>query len=100
MQVDRRLFLRHVAGAGLALGTSALVPTQLQRAFARPVNTKTFRVCLISGSEEYKSNDSLAAFQGELEKSTPARCSRAFWKSKTDVPGLEALDDADLMIVF
>src|SRR5947208_259098 len=41
---------------------------------ARPL-----RVCLVSGSVEYKSDESLAAFQQYLEAKYPARCTRAFW---------------------
>ncbi len=100
MQVNRRHFLQRAASAGLAIGASAAVGMPDARAFAPAAKSKTFRVCLLSGSEEYKSNESLAAYQKYLEKATPARCSRAFWKSKSDLPGLEALDNADLMVLF
>jgi type 1 glutamine amidotransferase len=100
MQFNRRHFLQRVTGAGLTIGASAAFGTSSVRAFDAAAEDKVFRVCLLSGSEEYKSNESLAAYQKYLEKATPARCSRAFWKSKTDLPGLEALDDADLMVLF
>lgn len=63
-------------------------------------NDKPIKICLVSGSEEYKSNESLAAFQEVVEKSFPIKCSRAFWKSKTELPGLEALDSCDVMLLF
>jgi type 1 glutamine amidotransferase len=100
MQLNRRHFLQRAAGSGCAIAASAALTALPFRAFAATAKEKAFRVCLLSGSEEYKSNESLAAYQKYLEKATPARCSRAFWKSKTDLPGLEALDDADLMVLF
>jgi type 1 glutamine amidotransferase len=100
MKLHRRQFLQRATGTGLAFGVSAAGSTPVSRIFAAPADKKTFRVCLVSGSEEYKSNESLASFQKYLEKKTPARCSRAFWKSETDLPGLEALETCDLMILF
>src|SRR5688572_7724612 len=100
MQLNRRHFLQRAASAGLAIGASAALGTASVRAFAPAAKSKPFRVCLLSGSEEYKSNESLAAYQKYLEKATPAHCSRAFWKSKSDLPGLEALDNADLIVLF
>ena len=59
-------------------------------------------VCLISGSEEYKSHESLAALQKYLEENYTVRCSRAFAQNEKDssLPGLENLDDADVMLLF
>ena len=59
------------------------------------------RICLLSASAEYKSDESLAEFQKYLESNYPVVCSRAFGKDKgNELPGLEALDASDLMIVF
>ena len=58
------------------------------------------KVCLVSGSVEYDSNGSLAKFQKYLEGRFPAKCTRAFRKSDTDLPGLENLDDCDVMLLF
>jgi type 1 glutamine amidotransferase len=99
MKLHRRQFLQQ-ASTGFVLSASAAVPMSLPRLCAAAADKKTFRVCLVSGSEEYKSNESLAKYQELLEKTTAARCSRAFWKSKTDLPGLEALDACDLMVLF
>jgi type 1 glutamine amidotransferase len=55
---------------------------------------------MLSGSEEYKSNLSLPAFQELVEKNYPIKCSRAFWTSKTSLPGLENLATADVMLLF
>src|SRR5439155_3477066 len=63
-------------------------------------NGKRLTVCLVSGSLEYKSDESLAAFQEYLEKHYNVRCSRAFRKSDDDLPGLESLDHCDVMLLF
>jgi type 1 glutamine amidotransferase len=61
---------------------------------------KPLRVCLISGSLEYKSDESLASFQKYLEENFPVKCSRAFRKADDDLPGLECLDDCDVALFF
>ncbi len=61
---------------------------------------KKLRVALVSGSLEYKSDDSLAAFQKYLEANYPVECVRAFRKTDTDVPGLDQLENCDVAIFF
>jgi type 1 glutamine amidotransferase len=59
------------------------------------------KICLLSASAEYESDKSLAEFQKYLEAHYQVSCQRAFGKDKGDgLPGLEALDTADLMIVY
>lgn len=60
------------------------------------------KVCLVSGSLEYKSNESLAEFQEYLEANYPVECSRAFiiGEDKEHLPGLENLDDCDVLLLF
>ena len=60
------------------------------------------KVCLVSGSLEYKSNETLAEFQKQLEANYPVMCSRAFIVGENihDLPGLENLDDCDVMLLF
>ena len=58
------------------------------------------KVCLISGSEEYQSDASLAEFQAYLEASFPARCILLEARAIDDLPGLEALDDCDVALFF
>jgi len=58
------------------------------------------RVCLISGSAEYNSDASLARLQEHLEKHYAVKCSRAFAKSDSDLPGLENLDSCDGAVLF
>ena len=97
--ISRRGFLRHSAGAGLTLGASSLLH-RVPAAYAAAQADQPLHVCLVSGSEEYKSNESLASLQEYLEHKELARCSRAFWKSTTDLPGLDALETCDVMVLF
>jgi putative membrane-bound dehydrogenase-like protein len=69
---------------------------------AKPQAAKKLKVVLVSGSFEYKSDPSLAAFKAHLEKNHPVECVLVSAKSDkdTDLPGLEALDGADLAVLF
>lgn len=67
---------------------------------AKPGETKKLNVCLVSGSFEYKSDESLAAFQKYLEEKFPIACTRAFAKSDKEISGLENLDRCDVAIFF
>jgi putative membrane-bound dehydrogenase-like protein len=58
------------------------------------------KVCLVSGSLEYKSDESLSAFQKYLEEQYNVQCSRAFRKTDNDLPGLENLATCDVMFLF
>ncbi|HLN30529.1 MAG TPA: PVC-type heme-binding CxxCH protein [Gemmataceae bacterium] len=58
------------------------------------------KVCLVSGSVEYKSDESLAAFQKYLEEHYKVHCTRAFRKADDDLPGLENLETCDVMLLF
>ncbi len=59
------------------------------------------KICLLSASAEYKSDQSLAALQQFLETNYNATCTRVFGADKGDkLPGLEALDPADVVVVF
>jgi putative membrane-bound dehydrogenase-like protein len=61
---------------------------------------KKLKVCLVSGSLEYKSDESLAAFQKYLEANYPVECTRAFRKTDDDLPGLENLETCDVMLLY
>jgi type 1 glutamine amidotransferase len=62
---------------------------------------KGVRVCLVSGSLEYESNKTMPILQTRLEKKG-AVCSRAFieGKDETRLPGLEKLEETDVMVLF
>lgn len=63
-------------------------------------DAKKLKVCLVSGSLEYKSDESLAELQKFLEANYPVECVRAFRKTDTDIPGLDALETCDAAIFF
>lgn len=88
--------------AHAALVLAALVlPLYAQKPAATDRNRAPLKVCLVSGSAEYNSDESLAAFQKHLEANYNAVCSRAFAKDKgDDLPGVEALDTCDVMVLF
>jgi len=95
--LTRRTFVRQSA-AGLA-GASILGPSAFQAIGEE--NTKPVKVCFVSGSGEYKSDESLASFEKYLANAKlPITVSWAKWKSETDLPGLEALDTCDTMLLF
>jgi putative membrane-bound dehydrogenase-like protein len=58
------------------------------------------KVCLVSGSLEYQSDESLAKLQQYLESHYNVQCSRAFRKADNDLPGLENLETCDVMVLF
>jgi len=71
-------------------------------AFSAEQGEKPLKVCLVSGSLEYKSNESLAGFQKYLEQHYNVACTRAFIEGEREdhLPGLENLDDCDVMLLF
>ena len=58
------------------------------------------KVCLVSGSEEYHSDATLAAFQRDLEAEYHVACVLLKARGTTELPGLEALDDCDVAVFF
>ena len=58
------------------------------------------RVCLISGSWEYRSEETLPAFAAYLEANYPAECTVLQAASVNELPGLEALETSDVALVF
>ncbi|QDU21544.1 PVC-type heme-binding CxxCH protein [Urbifossiella limnaea] len=67
-----------------------------------PAARGKLRVVLVSGSFEYKSDESLAAFRKQLESANPVECVTVAAKAEKDanLPGLEALEKADVAVFF
>lgn len=63
-------------------------------------SAEPLRVLILSGSDTYNSETSLPPFQEFLEKNYNIRCTRIVKKAVDDLPGLEALDDCDVVLVF
>jgi putative heme-binding domain-containing protein len=76
--------------------------TSTPAASGRRSDAKKLKVCLVSGSFEYKSDESLSAFQKYLEANFPVECSRVFAKAEKDktLDGLENLEKCDVAIFF
>jgi len=59
------------------------------------------KIHMISGSKQYKSEASLTAFKAYLEKHFNVRCTLTRTKDGSkDLPNIDALDGADVLVVF
>lgn len=58
------------------------------------------RVCILSGCPTYHSEKSLPPFQEWLEAKYDVRCRRMVRAADDSLPGLENLDDVDVLFVF
>lgn len=61
---------------------------------------RPLEVCLVSGSAEYRSDESLAKFARFLEGEYPARCTLIRARGERELPGTEELDRCDLAVFF
>ena len=97
---DKRCAARR--GIGILAMLLAAGITLLAGVAARAADERPLKVCLVSGSLEYDSNESLADFQKYLESHYNAKCSRAFIEGEDEehLPGLENLADCDVMLLF
>ena len=57
-------------------------------------------LCMLSGSFEYDSEDSLNILKPYLEENYPIKADMIVYASEDDDPTLAALDDADVLLVF
>lgn len=57
-------------------------------------------LCMLSGSFEYDSEISLNTFKKFVEKKYPIHANMIIYKSEDDDPSLDALEDADVLLVF
>ncbi|MGO8751076.1 MAG: ThuA domain-containing protein [Thermoguttaceae bacterium] len=104
-RISRRTFVVHSAHRtiGVSMGMAALETAPWGVGSVRAAESrerKPLKLCLVSGSLEYKSDESLAGLQEYLEKNYPIRCTRAFRKTDNDLPGLENLEHSDCMLLF
>src|SRR5687767_5353675 len=58
------------------------------------------KVCILSGSDTYKSEESLPPFQKFLEQNYNVRATFLAKQAVDDLPGLEQLDDCDVALVY
>lgn len=81
--------------AWICLNLAAIFMPTAARSAERPL-----KVCLVSGSAEYRSDETLEAFRRWLEAGRDARCVLIKAKGENDLPGLEALEDCDVALFF
>ena len=101
--LTRRKFFVHSAHKtiGVSASLAAMQACDFAEGFAAADKPAApLRVCLVSGSPLYRSDDSLSAFENHVEKAGLAKCSRAFRTSDTELPGLENLDACDCAVFF
>jgi type 1 glutamine amidotransferase len=111
-QLSRRRFFVHSAHRtiGVSAGLAALEAADTAYRFAaadQPPVEKPLAVALVSGSDEYRSDETLRAFQTHLEQTGKTHC---HWISATKpntassgsvaLSGLEQLDQCDCMVLF
>lgn len=58
------------------------------------------KVCILSGSDTYQSEESLPPFQAWLEQNYHVRCTRLVKQADNDLPGLEQLDTCDVALIY
>ena len=102
-QLSRRSFLLHSAHRTIGVSAGLAAFQSAMRAGAAPpvaAHRRPLELCLVSGSFEYHSDQSLAALEKHLAEKYSVRCTRAFAPSEDRLPGLENLDHADCMLLF
>lgn len=79
-----------------------VVAVVLGMAVAAGAAEQPLRVCMLSGAWEYESHESLPVLKKHLEQNYGCQCTivQAERKTGDNVPGMEALDDADVMVLF
>ena len=87
--------MRCVRNLAFAVAVGLIAVSPQARAGDAPL-----KVVLVSGSGEYKSAESLPAFAKFLEERFNARATVLQAQGEKEIPGLEALDGCDVMLVF
>ena len=57
-------------------------------------------LCMLSGSFEYDSEESLTILKSFIEENYPIQVNLIVYKSEDDDPSLEAINDADVLLVY
>ncbi|MBM3774396.1 MAG: hypothetical protein FJW37_04455 [Acidobacteria bacterium] len=81
------------------LGLGA-VPRALAQGVVRPPRARKPNVVFVSAETEYRSADTLSRIAQELEGRHGMRCKVLEASSSSDIPGLEALEDVDLAVLY
>jgi type 1 glutamine amidotransferase len=65
-----------------------------------PNNKDFLKLCMISGSFEYDSEESLTIFRNYIEQNYSVKCTMIIYQDEDDDQSLEPLDDTDVLLVF
>jgi len=93
---DRQFF---VHAAHTAIGVTSAV-WQPKIVSPTPETDVRPRLCLVSGCPSYQSDQSLSALAGFIEQYYDVTCEKAFARSRSDLPGLEQLEESDCLVLF
>ncbi len=93
------LSYRHVADA-TARTCIALAVALICGVLMPACSGQQLKVCMISGSFEYESHKSLAAYGKHIEKNYNVDCTLLKATSFGNLPGLEALGGCDVALIF
>ena len=63
-------------------------------------NNEDLKLCMISGSFEYDSEESLTIFQDYIEKNCAVKSTMIIYQSEDDDQSLEPLENTDVLLVF
>lgn len=98
--VVKRIFI-FLLSLVLAVGLTGAKADKAQAGKTRAERNKPLKIHMISGSKEYESAKSLPAFKKYLEKRYHVVCTMSLTEDKSkDIPNIEKLDEADVMLVF
>jgi len=64
------------------------------------MSDKKIKLCMISGSFEYDSEESLSIFRNYIDKNYPVKSTMIIYKSEDDDKSLEPIEDTDVLLVF
>ena len=64
------------------------------------MSNSKLNLCMISGSFEYDSEESLSIFREYMEKNHGIQASMIIYKTEDDDISMESMDDADVLLVF
>ncbi len=94
--------LDRVNGAQDANSATSPLPSGRGAGGVGSSDAKKLKVALVSGSFEYKSDDSMIAFQKHLEATGAVECVRIFAKAEKDtaLAGIENLEKCDVAVFF
>jgi type 1 glutamine amidotransferase/nicotinamidase-related amidase len=93
-------FVPHARGTDLVIGhvETYWCPTVLSSAVLG--DAKPAHVVIVAAEQEYDAKHTLPEFAKELEAKHGFKCTVLTSDSVNDIPGLEALDTADLLVMF